>query len=73
MTKSFCFFFLLTCVGQVADREDDRIKALFRDFDPNQDGKLELLDFLKFYEISSLIIPKVVYNNIYALRNIDRI
>jgi hypothetical protein len=28
---------------------------------------------LKFYEISSLIIPKVVYNNIYALRNIDRI
>jgi Ca2+-binding EF-hand superfamily protein len=60
MTKNSCIFYVIACTGSAIEG-DERIEELFRNYDSNQDGNLELLEFLKFYEVSSMTIPNVVW------------
>jgi Ca2+-binding EF-hand superfamily protein len=49
MTRNSCFDFVVACVDKVDGIDDYRIRSLFKDYDSNQDGKLELSEFLRFY------------------------
>lgn len=64
MTKETCGLFIKGCTGETPPANDDRIQSLFKQFDSNNDGKIEREEFLTFYEISCKTKPETVRENL---------
>jgi hypothetical protein len=50
MSKDQCHDFTCACLGTVTKRYEDKINALYVDYDYDNDGFLEINGFLAFYE-----------------------
>ena len=66
MTRETCALFIKGCTGEHPIVTDDRISGLFKAYDINNDGKIELQEFLTFYENSSRSKPDTVRENLRA-------
>lgn len=50
--------FLLSCCGEPPGPNDTRITGLFTQYDSDKDGRIQLEEFLEFYQIASSSIQK---------------
>ena len=64
MTKETCTQFIKGCTGEQPSLNDDRIVNMFKTYDINNDGFIELPEFLQFYEISARTKPDTVRDNL---------
>lgn len=64
MTKETCALFIKGCTGEQPQLNDDRIVALFKTYDVNQDGLIERSEFLTFYETAARSKPDTVRENL---------
>lgn len=66
MTKDTCALFIKGCTGEHPASNDDRIQGLFNQYDINKDGRIELSEFLTFYETACRSKPETVRENLRA-------
>jgi Ca2+-binding EF-hand superfamily protein len=64
MTKETCSLFIKGCTGEQPQPNDDRILSLFKQYDTNNDGKIERADFMIFYETAARTKPDTVRENL---------
>jgi hypothetical protein len=66
MSRETCALFIKGCTGEQPGPNDDRVNNLFKNYDPNNDGKIEREDFMMFYESASKNKPDTVRDNMRA-------
>jgi hypothetical protein len=66
MTRETCALFIKGCTGEYPSLNDERISNLFKNFDINNDGKIERTEFIGFYETASRNKPETVRENLRA-------
>jgi hypothetical protein len=50
MSKEQCHDFTCTCLGTISKRYDDKINSLYTKYDFDNDGYLDIIGFISFYE-----------------------
>lgn len=66
MTKDTCALFIKGCTGEYPSINDERITNLFKNYDINNDGKIERQEFMGFYETAARNKPETVRENLRA-------
>jgi Ca2+-binding EF-hand superfamily protein len=66
MNPQQCCDFICSCTDDKCSPDDSRIVSLFKQYDINEDGFIEMKEFLEFYRISSINKADVVRQNISA-------
>lgn len=66
MVRETCALFIKGCTGEYPSLNDERITNLFKNFDINNDGKIERQEFIGFYETAARNKPDTVRENLRA-------
>ena len=66
MSKVTCALFIKGCTGEHPSVNDERIQSMFKQYDVNNDGRIERQEFLQFYETAARNKPDTVRENLRA-------
>ena len=66
MTKETCALFIKGCTGEHPSVNDERIQSMFKQFDVNNDERIERKEFMTFYETACKNKPDTVRENMKA-------